>query len=437
MRVYVQGASALAHYRTSSAKTDVELCSQSIRSLADATSSRQAIVDAGIWRLGIGEPTPDQPLDVLVRNAGQRCRSQAVRARIWHGDIAATAFRKVSKSIYVSSPEFVYLQMARSLDLPRLAALGMELCGTYRRNVVAFTLGTNSTTYVTEYNQQPLTTPRRLRGFLSTMQSAPGCSKALKALEYVLPNSASPIESALYLLLCLPRRLGGYALPKPILNPSITLTKAGGRHTLRNQAKPDLYWKTKRIDLEYNSDEFHDESSRAIDSMRRKALERMRVEVIELTPDELYSTSLFHETALRIAKRLGKRIRSEDEGNFRAKRANLRQSLLFDDITSGNYGSDFDSGSKDDNAGIRLEATWAIDDSEAVAFISNDTGSWEDEAFDDVWIIDADDFDEGWATELLDLDDDVQLNQDDQMVFGKNDGDLHVFGARGNEDSSA
>lgn len=425
MRVYVQGASALAHYRTSSAKTDVELCSQSIRSLADATSSRQAIVDAGVWRLGIGEPTPNRPLDVLVRNAGQRSRSQAIRARIWHGNIAATAFRKVSKSIYVSSPEFVFLQMARSLDLPRLTALGMELCGTYRRNVVAFIPGTNSTTYVTEYHQQPLTTPRRLKGFLTTMQSAPGCSKALKALEYVLPNSASPIESALYLLLCLPRRLGGYALPKPILNPSITLTKAGGRHTFRSHAKPDLYWKAERIDLEYNSDEFHDESSRAIDSMRRKALEHMRVEVIELTHDELYSTSLFHETALRIAKRLGKRIRSEDEGDFRAKRASLRQTLLFDDIASGNDDWNIDNNSDDANAGVRLEATWAIDDSEAAAFISDDMSAWEDEAFD-----------EAWAAEPLDPDNDLPFNLDDQVDFEVNGGNLHVFGARVSEDSS-
>ena len=315
--------------------------------------------------------------------------------------------------------------MARSLDLPRLTALGMELCGTYRRNVAAFIPGTNSTTYVTEYHQQPLTTPRRLKGFLTTMQSAPGCSKALKALEYVLPNSASPIESALYLLLCLPRRLGGYALPKPILNPSITLTKAGGRHTFRNHAKPDLYWKAERIDLEYNSDEFHDESSRAIDSMRRKALEHMRVEVIELTHDELYSTSLFHETALRIAKRLGKRIRSEDEGDFRAKRASLRQTLLFDDIASGNDDWSIDNNSDDANAGVRLEATWAIDDSEAAAFISDDMSAWEDEAFD-----------EAWAAEPLDLDNDLPFNLDDQVDFEANGGNLHVFGARVSEDSS-
>lgn len=339
MAIFVQGLSALAHYRSASAKTDVERCPVSVRQLSHATSSFREAIDLGIWRLGIGEPSSKRPLEVLVNNRTQRTGSKAVRPRVWHSKVVSTAFRTVCRDVYVSSPEFVFLQMATRLELPELAALGMELCGTYRRNVAAAHLDSDEPGFITCYNQRPLTTVRRLRGFCTSMKGAPGGRRAIKALEYVLPYSASPMETALYLLLCLPRRLGGYALPNPVLNPPITLTKAGKRHTIRNGAKPDLYWKNVRLDLEYNSDEFHDENQRAIDSMRRKALERMGVEVIELTKQELFSTKLFHATVLRVARRLKKRVRSEDEGAFSAKRAILRSVLLIDDSDNTNQSS--------------------------------------------------------------------------------------------------
>ena len=344
MTIYVQGASALAHYRSPDALSGVELCPRSVQTLKNATSSFNAIAGTSIWRLGIGEPTEDRPLEVLVSSPSKRSRARSVRPRVWTHEVPRTAFRHVSKDIYVSSPEFVFLQMATKLTLPQLAALGMELCGTYRRNVDAAFLGTGETSFITVYQLPALTTPKRLQGFVASMKSAPGQTRALKALEYVLPNSASPVETAIVLLLCLPRRLGGYALPLPTLNPPIAFSKSGRKYTLRNSAKPDLYWEYARIDLEYNSDEFHTEKQRAVDSMRRKALERMNVEVIELTANELYSTSLFHATALRIASRFRRRIRSEAERGFAEKRKALREELL---VSQAPLGASEESGGLD------------------------------------------------------------------------------------------
>lgn len=401
MKVYVQGLSALAHYRSSSAKLDIERCPKSVCELEDATSSRKHVMEAQIRRLGIGEPSPDHPLEVLVHSSKERSRSKAVSARVWKGPIAETAFRLVARDVYVSSPEFVFLQLATRLDLPELVALGMELCGSYRRNVVVPSLGTGETQLITEYNQQPLTTPKRLNGLLSSMKSSPGTSKALKALEYVLPNSASPMETALYLLLCLPRRLGGYALPKPELNPPIVLSKAGRRHTLRSKAKPDLYWRDAKLDLEFNSDEFHTEGSRADDSMRRKALERMHVEVIELTTAELFATSLFHATALRIALRLKKQLRPENEGDFILRRASLRKSLLVETPS-------------DDTRSLPEGVDTA--EAEAVEW-SEDSSLWIDEAVEDeAWLDEAADADDVWAAEISEWND--PWDDDDLYVYG-------------------
>lgn len=404
MAIYVQGLSALAYYRNGGLATEVERTSSQVRSLEEATSSRTEIVDAGIWRLGIGEPTEERPLEVLLHDAGQRTRSRAVHARVWAGPLAPTSLRTVRKGIFVSSPEFVFLQLATKLSLPELVALGMELCGTYRRNVELPRADGVGITLTTAYQQSPLSNPQRLRGFISSMKSAPGQARALKAMRYVLPNSASPMETALYLLLCLPRRLGGYALPKPTLNPSIVFTKSGRKYTLKSFAKPDLYWKGERLDLEYDSDEFHDDSTRAFESMRRKALERMKVEVIGLTPEELFSTSLLHATAMRIARRLKRRIRAEHEGSFVQSRFKLRQALLFSDVTAPPHIEDADAdkrasyetaGESHTDIGLHDEAIW-IDE-------IPDAGPWEQNAWD---------IDDSWAIEVTEPD-------------GR---DLHVFG---------
>lgn len=423
MAIYVQGLSALAHYRSSNARTDVEHCTASVRALSNASSSLADAIDSGVWRLGIGNPTPETPLEVLVKDKSQRSGSKSIRPRIWKDTVPAKAFRTVRKGLYVSSPEFVFLQMATRLDLPELVELGMELCGTYRRDVEAFTPGSPEPTRMTAYNQSPLTTLRRLRGFIVSMKSAPGGRRALRAIDYVLPNSASPMETALYLLLCLPRRLGGYALPKPELNPPIILTRAGKRFTIRSSARPDLYWRSAHLDLEYNSDEFHDEDQRAADSMRRKALERMNVEVIELTKQELFSTEIFHAIVLRIARRLGKRIRSETEGAFFERRATLRKLLLTDN-------------DRDQDASERARESRAEDSAQ---LSDVDLDLWPDDSastdapgefyMDDVWPDDLQD-DSDLHFELLDSlgEDGLGPNEPEGDADMWDEGEIHVFG---------
>ena len=398
MNVYVQGFSALAHYRSSSAKLEVERCPANIRALADATSSRREISEMRIWRLGIGEPSAERPLEVLVHSKNERSRSEAVTAKVWKGPIAPTGFRQISDGIYVSSPEFVFLQLATKLELPELVALGMELCGTYRRNVEVASLYPNTHGYITEYHQPPLTTLKRLKGFLGSMKAAPGSLRALKALDYVLPNSASPMETALYLLLCLPRRLGGYALPKPVLNPPIVLTKAGRKHTIRSSAKPDLFWKDVKLDLEFNSDEFHDENDRTDDSMRRKALERMRVEVIELTSAELFDTRLFHATVLRIALRLKKQLRPEGEGLFEERRSLLRRQLLVDSDTVSTE-SPYDNAVTREE--VELDEERQMDEVDPLVWADTSSSWYQEGAGDESWADDFTDSDASWSADVL------------------------------------
>ena len=319
MSIYVCAESALDHYRKATFPALQPDKEQDIRTLDDAAASLGAVNQHTLAGLGLPSPSTENPLHVLVAKPAARGRAQSVEAAVWGHPLPPGAFRKVSIDAFVSSPEFLFLQMARKLELVPLVELGMELCGTYRREAVDGT---------TSYNQPQLTTPRDLRVFLDKAGSAPGTRRAKQALKYIASNSASPFETIVYLLLCLPRNLGGYAMPRPELNPSIRFSQRGKQHTLRRSSCPDLYWEMARLDLECHGSAHEQQKRRTEDSMRRKALERMGIEVIELTYDEVESPKLFRAAVLRIAKKLGYRLRSRGENDFAGKEAALRETLI-------------------------------------------------------------------------------------------------------------
>ena len=318
MPVFVCSESALQHYRCALWPAERESSPQTV-DLSEAVSHRRDIDLLSLTGLGLPSPSTDTPLHVLVPSVERRARSRSVVPTVWGGALPKGAFRKVQRDAYVSSPEFLFLQMACVLDPVSLVELGMELCGTYRRNAV------NDQTV---YDQPILTTPRRIEGFLNRAGSVHGGNQARQALKYVVPNSASPLETIVYLLLCLPRRLGGYAFPTPKLNATIKLGKWGRRHTLRRSSVPDLYWQDEKTDLECHGKMHELEERRTEDSMRRKALERMGVEVIELTYDEVKDPKLFRATVRRLAKKLGVRLRARSENGFAEREEALRDRLF-------------------------------------------------------------------------------------------------------------
>ena len=59
--------------------------------------------------------------------------------------------------------------------------------------------------------------------FLDSVGKVNGKAKAKRALKYVIDGSLSPMETMVYMLLCLPVMLGGYGLPKPEMNSIIEL----------------------------------------------------------------------------------------------------------------------------------------------------------------------------------------------------------------------
>lgn len=276
--------------------------------------------------LGVQPPSHSSPLFILVPNPNSKRRVTCVSQRAYTHPIARYSFTRVEDSVYVPCPEFTYALMAHYLTLPGLMLLAMELCGHYRL-VGALSRNPLQAQRIL-YNQQPLTTTARLRSFVDKCGPFSGRKSAMRALAHVANDAASPMESVVYLLLCLPRSLGGYGLSKPILNAKRPVTELAGKLTMANHLIPDLYWPEQRLDVEYDSDEFHSSpTSLTAGARRTMALRLMQVEVVSLTYDIVCDVDALDATARLVARRLGQRVYPTNAQAATAREA-LRDALL-------------------------------------------------------------------------------------------------------------
>lgn len=267
----------------------------------------------------LAEPGPwwlTRPLHAMVADAAVRRTSGDVASHVWSGPLPKGSVFDTENGFYVSSPELCFLQMAERASLVELIEGGFELCGTY--DVSTGELRSCA----------PLTTVARLESFASKAAGAHGRSKTLRALRYVVDGSASPRETVLTTLLCLPYRLGGYGFVPPCLNYRIDVGAHARKMASKQFYRCDLYWPEAKLAIEYDSDAEHLGSRNAAnDSSRRNALDALGVDVISVTTLQIASRVEVEKIANHIGKRLGKRVQYK-EPSFSVANLKLRTELL-------------------------------------------------------------------------------------------------------------
>jgi very-short-patch-repair endonuclease len=300
------------------------------------------------WEKNGLHPTLSLPVHILVANANARNASQSLRSHVWsqplpHGSLIDASARGTASnastastasnagnadnastagnahnSLTVSSPEFCFLQMASVLSLEELIKLGYELCGPYSET-------TDGLPCV--QCEKPLTSVARIKAYLAKSQSSHGSRKALRALGYILDGSASPMETNLAMLLCLPNRFGGYGLSRPLLNHRIDITQRVKKTASGRYYRCDLYWPEQKLAIEYDSDAFHTGPQRiADDSKRRNDLSALGITVVTVTKQHINSIKLFAQLAQLIARQTTKRLRLKNPV-FMEKHLALRKLL--------------------------------------------------------------------------------------------------------------
>lgn len=289
MAIFIGHKTALAYWRTHD-RNWAQPISQAAPQ--ENNSPYYSQIDTGIlWKFGIDE----KPVSILVSCKANMRKSQNLSPRIWSGKHPSRSFYKIAQGLYVSTPEATFLQLGKKSSLIQLITIGYELCGSY---------GLSAQSDSGFLRREPRSNPRLIERYLEKCDGIHGVKAAKRASSYIAKGSASPMESLLSMLLCLPPSLGGFGLPRPELNFPIE-TNEGGVVMRRC----DLCWPDQRFALEYDSDTFHSDASKLhLDSSRRSTLEKAGVHVVSVTKNQVFDRGQLFNLATIVSKRLGKRL---------------------------------------------------------------------------------------------------------------------------------
>ncbi len=215
-------------------------------------------------------------------------------------DLPAGSVFKLARNVFVCSPELALLQIAAS-GISRIALLELayETCGTYRRALCDGGA---------VFNVAPFCAKERIGAFARKHPSLRGSKIISKLLPYLANESASPQETKLALLFCLPLRFGGYGFKTPVMNYVVPSSDHAYAIAKRAFFRCDICWPEWKIDLEYQSAFAHaGEPARIRDSRRTNALASMGWTTIGVTGDEIESASACDAIAKAIRTAMGKR----------------------------------------------------------------------------------------------------------------------------------
>ncbi len=263
------------------------------------------------------------PVHVLVSNPVARSRSRLKVPHAWCIPPIGGSFVKLADGLYASSPELCLVQLARLLTPVELARLAFELCGTYALSPCPDD-GFRACS--------PVTATEHVLAFAHRARAAGvrGASALIAALSHVVDGAASPMETVVTLLLCLPYRYGGYHLPLPVLNQQPRAT--GGGQSVANGAthRCDLLWPDAGVTLEYEGEVWHAGARQATkDAARNNVMASKRHLVFSVTKEQLYDVAQFDFVARQIAHALRKRLYADDcPYNWFLRRSDLRSTLL-------------------------------------------------------------------------------------------------------------
>lgn len=343
MNLYIGHMSALRYWRSTNELLALTLKKHTarIRTLARSANSAKQVKAAKPTDYGF-LMDEEHPLDILVANQGSRRYSQKIKPHSLPSPVPYDAFYRVNDNILVSSPEFVYLQLASVLNEVELACVGNELCGTYNLRVAetlqkeAEQIDYGSTGSASSKNSKPssaktsptkkdkpdrtdgfdkrlpLTTKAKLTSFVQRASEVRGAAKALRCLQWVADGCASPRETNTLLAMCLPRRLGGYWLPLPKVNPSIPTSSRLKEYVEKDEYKPDFLWEIEKdgerwkVAVEYDSSEWHDGDEDAQKTrIRRNDFETMGYLVTSINKMQLKDADLFERAVRQVIRDLG------------------------------------------------------------------------------------------------------------------------------------
>ena len=238
------------------------------------------------------------PIDLVVTHPDARLHGDSVRCRLWSGPIPVGGVVKLADHLFLSSPEFLLAQLARGRSLLELAFIASGLCGAYCWGDEGLP------------KRRPLTTIEEISMYLNCIEREcertairrlDGLTRAVRALAFAIACARSSEEIACGMLLGLPTRLGGFDLGMPLSNPSIMIPIATPEGERLVERFPDLFWRDRKLIVEYDSDAFHMTGRRrGRDANRVIEFRAAGFTVMPITTSQLFSYDLLENAARQI-----------------------------------------------------------------------------------------------------------------------------------------
>lgn len=286
-----------------------------------------ANVDAPKLRIFQGELGEGEAVLHLCvsRRTGRRFVSGAI-CHLMSGSYPAGSFSRLEDGVLVASPELTFMQMARFLDEDLLVAYGYELCGYFARchDEPGFC------------NCPPLTSVSRISEYLGRLEQLReergegmpwGLAKARRALSHVRDGAASPEEAVVAMVLTLPKRRGGYGIPRACLNAVVRLGAEAAELFGIDSFVCDLSWNNGSTVLEYQGSQHKLRSRRSYDLRKGNVLVADGRSVIEMDRRMLARREFMDEVAKSVSMALGIRWRSPSP-RAATKQLALRNKLI-------------------------------------------------------------------------------------------------------------
>lgn len=261
--------------------------------------------------------TSDDKTHVLVNDINQIHQSDTYHYHLLHKHHPRSSFYQVSSNIKITGPELLVIQMSKSLTFEKLCLLILELCGKYH---------IDPKIKQTVKNDLPLSNIDKMKkytiNFAKLNPRAHGIKTVKNALEFCENNSASPMESRLFIKLAGPRSKGFYGCKNLKFNQQVHIGYSSYKIAGQKTIIPDLSCVSKKIAIEYDSAYFHENIEQGQkDKRRRDALVSEGWKVRTIVPSQLKDPLVFDIIARNILKDLGQdyRIRGKDFAKKRNK----------------------------------------------------------------------------------------------------------------------
>ena len=305
-RICLAGADSLRMLRLARRSGELALVSADGRALRGADGS---IEPAELLAALPGDVfCPERcPVHLRFDDAPARSRCSLVRAHsglsalpdeaylevvTFSGDPLATGPGQVTR-VFVEAPGLALASAATGLSgavaqgrlsgdaaLIRLVGLAMELCGIYARDPIEPLSGPVA------HDLDPIGSVAGASGLVGELGGRRGVALARRALALANDGSGSVMETFWYGVFCLPPRLGGAHLMRPLQNVRLEWPEGLVGVVSHERMRPDFYWPEYATACEHQGGDHADEAALAEDSRRARDYELCHIHYLPLTKQD-------------------------------------------------------------------------------------------------------------------------------------------------------